>query len=65
MDIKRRYREKSIKWVLCNEDFSDLNAKEIAEVLNTNEKVINTSICKIKKDTGFIVPRRYERKYKT
>lgn len=62
MDIKRRYRERSIKWVLCNEDFSDLNAKQIAEVLNTNEKVINTSICKIRKDTGFEVPRKYERR---
>lgn len=56
IDRQNKYRKGSIKWALCNEDFSDLTVPQIAEVFDVPEATIYHSIGTIKKETGFRVP---------
>ena len=62
IDHKRAYRYRSMRWALCNEDFSDLTVSQIAEVFNTSYDSVIKAIGDIKKKTGFTV--QYIRKRK-
>lgn len=49
------YRPRSMLWALVEEDFSDLAVKQIAEIFDTDEKVIYQAMTRIKKETGISV----------
>lgn len=54
-DHKTAYKERSMMWALCNEDFSDLTREQIAEVFDTGIGYVSCAISRIKKETGYIV----------
>lgn len=47
----------SILWSVFEGDWEDLTAGQIAQVLDTTPKLINTYISRIKRETGYTVPR--------
>lgn len=49
------YRPRSMLWALVEEDFSDLAVKQIAEIFDTDEKVIYQAMTRIKRETGMQV----------
>ncbi len=46
----------SVLWSVFEGDWADLTIPQIAEVLNTTPNCISAYICRIKRDTGYIVP---------
>lgn len=46
------YRPRSMLWALVEEDFSDLTVRQIAEIFDTDERVIYQAMTRIKKETG-------------
>ena len=54
-NYKRRYEYKSIRWALCNEDYSDLTLDQIAEVFGLKKSYLINIIRKIQEDTGYEV----------
>lgn len=60
------YRKDTLRWSLMEgglqgefdglPGWDDLTVKQIAEVFATTEKVIGSTITKIKQDTGFYIP---------
>lgn len=52
------YKEGTVAWCLLNDDWSDLNVTEIAEVLGANKRTVSSTISIIKRDTGYCVPHR-------
>ena len=47
-NYKDRYTYRSVRWSLCNEDFSDLNVDEIAEIFGLKRSTIYKMIQQIK-----------------
>lgn len=52
------YRKGSLIWSVMEGDWEDLTVSRIAEVLGTAPSSISVNIATIKKETGYIVPRK-------
>lgn len=52
------YKKGSIIWSIMEGDWEDLTAEQIGEVLLVQKENIIRQISKIKKDTGYVVPRK-------
>ena len=51
------YRKGSIIWSVMEGDWEDLTVRQIAEVLDAGQNAVYMSISRIKKETGYDVPR--------
>lgn len=52
------YRKGSVIWSIMEGDWEDLNAEQIGEVLLVTKEDVIRYMSKIKKGTGYIVPRK-------
>lgn len=55
---KNPYRKGSLIWSVMEGDWEDLTVTQIAEVLATMPSTISANIATIKRETGYIVPRK-------
>lgn len=53
------YRPRCLKWALFEEDWSDLTVVQIAEVFDVKKGVIQSTIFRIKQETGYSVPYKH------
>lgn len=51
------YRRGSLIWSVMEGNWEDLTISQIAEVLGTTDKIISAMLSRIKKETGYYVPR--------
>lgn len=56
---KNPYRRGSLLWQVYEGDWGDLTRQEIAYVLDADANIISSCFFKIKRDTGWIVPRKH------
>lgn len=51
------YQRGTILWSVYEGDWEDLTVRQIAEVLGCNRHTVDNYLSRIKRDTGYVVPR--------